>query len=106
MEFPQVKTNSDLVHDECSEEEPNKSFCEPNASSPLAKASKEVLIALEAEIPEVLYKEMDSFIDLNPQWNKYELMSAALANFLFQNGSQDRAVTERYLNDLFTLADS
>ncbi|MEB3159003.1 MAG: DUF2811 domain-containing protein, partial [Synechococcus sp.] len=30
------------------------------------------------------------------------VMSSALANFLFQNGSSDRAVTERYLNDLFS----
>ncbi|MFL0774277.1 MAG: DUF2811 domain-containing protein, partial [Prochlorococcus sp.] len=34
-------------------------------------------------------------------WDQYRVMSSALANFLFQNGCGDRAVTERYLNDLF-----
>ncbi len=68
--------------------------------------SKEVSVSLEAEIPEELYKGMKKFICMNPEWDQYTLMSSALANFLFQNGSENRAVTERYLNDLFTLADS
>jgi hypothetical protein len=29
-----------------------------------------------------------------------------LANFLFQNGCSDRAVTERYLDDLFSRSQS
>ena len=68
--------------------------------------SKEPLVSLETEIPEVLYKGMKDFIGTNPKWDQYRLMSSALANFLFQNGSEDRAVTERYLNDLFALTDS
>ena len=63
-------------------------------------------MSLEAEIPEVLYKEMRCFIGTNPNWDQYSLMSAALANFLFQNGCADRAVTEKYLNDLFRRSDS
>ena len=59
-------------------------------------------VSLEAEIPEELYKGMKSFISTNPKWDQYTLMSSALANFLFQNGCEDRVVTERYLNDLFT----
>ena len=59
-------------------------------------------VSLEAEIPEELYKGMKSFISSNPKWDQYTLMSSALANFLFQNGCEDRVVTERYLNDLFT----
>ncbi|WP_320667972.1 DUF2811 domain-containing protein [Prochlorococcus sp. MIT 1307] len=58
-------------------------------------------VSLEAEIPEELYSGMKDFISINPQWNQCRLMSSALANFLFQNGCDDRAVTERYLNDLF-----
>ena len=68
--------------------------------------SQEGSVSLEAEIPEELYKSMKNFICLNPQWDQYTLMSSALANFLFQNGSENRAVTEKYLNDLFRLTDS
>ena len=67
---------------------------------------RDVAVTIEAEIPEVLYLSMREFIGSNPQWDQYSLMSSALANFLFQNGSEDRAVVERYLNDLFTLTDS
>ncbi len=63
-------------------------------------------VSLEAEIPEALYQGMKSFIKSNPHWDQYKLMSSALANFLFQNGCDDRAVTERYLNDLFIRANS
>ena len=66
------------------------------------EADQATKVSLEAEIPEELYKGMKSFISTNPKWDQYTLMSAALANFLFQNGCEDRVVTERYLNDLFT----
>ena len=59
-------------------------------------------VSLEAEIPEVLYRGMKEFIGTHPAWDQNRVMSSALANFLFQNGSSDRAVTERYLNDLFS----
>ena len=59
-------------------------------------------VSMEAEIPEVLYRGMKDFIGENPQWDQYRVMSSALAHFLFQNGCEDRAVTERYLNDLFS----
>ena len=62
-------------------------------------------ISIETEIPEALYKGMKEFIGVNPQWDQYRVMSSALANFLFQSGSNDRAVTERYLSDLFKLPD-
>tara|TARA_B100000700_G_scaffold331471_1_gene464571 strand:+ start:2760 stop:3014 length:255 start_codon:yes stop_codon:yes gene_type:complete len=68
------------------------------ASSSIEEASN---VSLEAEVPEVLFQCMREFIDSNPKWDQYKLMSSALANFLFQNGSEDRAVTEKYLNDLF-----
>ena len=60
------------------------------------------IVTLETEIPESLYAGMKDFISSNQNWDQYKLMSSALANFLFQNGCDDRAVTERYLNDLFT----
>ncbi len=63
-------------------------------------------ISIETEIPEALYQGMKEFISINPKWDQYRVMSSALANFLFQSGCDDRAVTERYLNDLFKLSDS
>ena len=59
-------------------------------------------VSLESEIPEVLFDAMKGFIVANPHWDQYRLMSSALARFLYQNGSNERAVTERYLDDLFT----
>ena len=61
-------------------------------------------ISLEAEVPEALYIGMKDFISGNEQWNQSKLISSAIANFLFQNGSDDRAVTEKYLNDIFNLS--
>ena len=59
-------------------------------------------VSLEAEIPEVLYRGLKDFIGSNPNWDQYRVMSSALAQFLFQNGCSERAVTERYLDDLFS----
>ena len=60
-------------------------------------------ISLEAEVPEALYVGMKDFICGNENWDQSKLISSAIANFLFQNGSDDRAVTEKYLNDIFNL---
>ena len=60
-------------------------------------------ISLEAEVPEALYVGMKDFISGNDNWDQSKLISSAIANFLFQNGSEDRAVTEKYLNDIFNL---
>ena len=60
-------------------------------------------ISLEAEVPEALYVGMKDFISGNEKWDQSKLISSAIANFLFQNGSDDRAVTEKYLNDIFSL---
>ena len=61
-------------------------------------------ISLEAEVPEALYIGMKDFISSNDKWDQSTLISSAIANFLFQNGSDDRAVTEKYLNDIFNLS--
>ena len=60
-------------------------------------------ISLEAEVPEALYVGMKDFISGNENWDQSKLISSAIANFLFQNGSDDRTVTEKYLNDIFNL---
>ena len=61
-------------------------------------------ISLEAEVPEALYVGMKDFISSNEKWDQSKLISSAIANFLFQNGSEDRSVTEKYLNDIFNLS--
>ena len=61
-------------------------------------------ISLETEIPEELYHGIKEFIGANPHLDQYGVMTSALANFLYQNGCSDKAVTEQYLNDLFTLS--
>jgi hypothetical protein len=53
----------------------------------------------------VLYRGMKDFIGDHPSWDQYRVMSSALAHFLFQNGSDNRAVSERYLDDLFMQSD-
>ena len=45
---------------------------------------------------------MQGFLQSNPQWDQYQLVSSALASFLFQNGSSDSAVAQHYLNGLFS----
>ena len=62
-------------------------------------------VSLETEVPEALFSEMKEFLMANPNWDQYSLMSSALANFLFQNGCEDRAVRDRYLSDLFSSSD-
>ena len=61
-------------------------------------------VSLEAEVPEALYVGIKDFISSNEKWDQSKLVSSAIANFLFQNGSDDRAVTEKYLNDIFNLS--
>ena len=60
------------------------------------------IVSLEAEVPEALFHSMRGFLTDNPSWAQYQLVSSALATFLFQNGSSDRAVAQHYLNSLFS----
>ena len=60
------------------------------------------IVSLEAEVPEALFHGMRGFLKDNPSWDQYQLVSSALATFLFQNGSSDRAVAQHYLNSLFS----
>lgn len=58
-------------------------------------------ISLEAEVPEVLFQGMREFIATHPSWDQYQLITSALAGFLFQNGCQEHCVTKHYLDGLF-----
>ena len=76
--------------------------CSADACSadPLAAEQLLTRISLEAEVPEVLFDGMREFIRSHPQWDQYRLITAALASFLFQNGSRDACVAQHYLNGL------
>tara|TARA_B100001250_G_C19534320_1_gene671847 strand:- start:361 stop:627 length:267 start_codon:yes stop_codon:yes gene_type:complete len=76
------------------------------SSSRATHAETQDCISLETEMPEPLYTGMKDFIRKNPNWDQYKLMSSALANFLFQNGCEDRVVTEKYLDDIFNLSNA
>ncbi len=58
-------------------------------------------VSLEAEIPELLFRGMRSFLESHPQWDQHSVITSALAGFLFQNGCQDRSVATHYLDGLF-----
>ena len=89
MEFNQIETRIDEIKTD------EVGCCEKDLDL--------MSISLEAEVPEALYVGMKDFICVNENWDQSKLISSAIANFLFQNGSEDRAVTEKYLNDIFNL---
>ena len=89
MEFNQIETRVNEIKIE------DDKCCENNLDL--------MSIMLETEVPEALYVGMKDFISGNDNWDQSKLISSAIANFLFQNGSNDRAVTEKYLNDIFNL---
>ena len=90
MEFNQIETSIEEIGTD------ELSFCENGMDI--------MSISLEAELPEALYVGMKDFISINDKWDQSKLISSAIANFLFQNGSEDRAVTEKYLSDIFNLS--
>ena len=90
MEFNQIETSFEQSRN-------NELVCCENDLALMA-------ISLEAEVPEALYVGMKDFISSNDKWDQSKLISSAIANFLFQNGSDDRAVIEKYLNDIFNLS--
>lgn len=71
----------------------------PESASDSAGAAARV--SLEAEVPEVLFDGMRSFLQSRPDWDQYRVITSALAGFLFQNGCGDRCVAQHYLNGLF-----
>ena len=63
-------------------------------------------VSLETELSESLYETMKEFVLHNPTWDQYKLINSALATFLVQNGCTDSAVSEIYINQLFTPSNS
>ncbi len=90
MEFNQIETSIEKIRND-------ETSCIHNELDIMS-------ICLEAEVPEAIYVGMKDFISSNDNWDQSKLISSAIANFLFQNGSEDRAVIEKYLNDIFNLS--
>jgi hypothetical protein len=58
-------------------------------------------VSLRVDVPLTLLHAMRQFLALHPNWDQVRLLHVALAGFLVQHGSQDRAVTRCYLANLF-----
>ena len=76
-----------------------KQFSKTHINSEECSSKK---VSLETELSETLYKTMKDFVLSNPTWDQYKLINSALATFLVQNGCTDSAVSEIYINQLFT----
>ena len=59
------------------------------------------VVSMEAELPEALFERMKDFLIVHPHWDQYQLVSCAIANFLYQNGSTDKIIAQYYLNGIF-----
>ncbi len=59
------------------------------------------MVSLETEMPEVLFDGMRRFLQNHPDWDQYQVITAALAFFLFQNGSDHSCVSQHYLESIF-----
>jgi len=77
-----------------------------NLSNVKFEESSSSKVSLETELSETLYNTMKDFVLSNPTWDQYKLINSALATFLVQNGCSDEAVSEMYLNQLFTPSNS
>ncbi len=58
-------------------------------------------VSVENQFPEDLFDAMAAFIASHPEWDQYRLIQSAVAGFLFQQGCQEPAVVQHYLNGLF-----
>ncbi len=59
------------------------------------------VVSMEAELPEALFERMKDFLIVHPHCDQYQLVSCAIANFLYQNGSTDKTVAQHYLDGIF-----
>jgi len=76
---------------------PSTPSCHSAPGRPLSGA----LVSLETEMPEVLFDGMRRFLLHHPDWDQYQVITAALACFLFQNGCDHSCVSHHYLDGLF-----
>ena len=58
-------------------------------------------MSIETEIPEVLFTEMNDFIDSSSDFDRQGFIKSALTDFLLQNGCQVKQLKESYSKYLF-----
>ena len=63
-------------------------------------------MSLETEIHEVLFTEMNDFIESNSDLDREKFINSALTDFLFQNGCQVKHLRESYLKYLLNHSSS
>ena len=78
---------------------------EDNDTSPIgcdqdALAMINPAVALEAEVPEILFEGMKDYLSSHPNWDQSSLIVSAIAEFLFQNGCHQECVTQHYFERL------
>ena len=82
-----------------------KEHDEDNDTSPIgydqdALAMINPAVALEAEVPEILFEGMKDYLSSHPNWDQSSLIVSAIAEFLFQNGCHQECVTQHYFERL------
>jgi Protein of unknown function (DUF2811) len=83
---------------------PESSPSSDNSSSPGREAVGVATISVVNDFPEDLYEALRRFVSAHPSWDQYRVMQVAVAGFLFQQGSRERAVARHYLDGLFDRA--
>ena len=58
-------------------------------------------VSVENQLAEDLHRDMGMFIEEHPQWDKYRLEQASIAEFLLQHGCKDPSVVRHDLGVLF-----
>ena len=53
------------------------------------------------ELPSPITQHLQTFAEQRPDWTQERILSSALSLFLLQNGVNDRAVSEVYLQAMF-----
>ena len=74
------------------------------AASPSHDGIGPATVSVVNDFPEDLYDAMRRFVGAHPSWDQYRVMQVAVAGFLFQQGSRERAVARHYLDGLFDRA--
>ena len=57
---------------------------------------KEGKVSFQCDIPSNLQKAMSEFIEQRPNWNQYNIIHAAIVEFLMDKGSTTRDLVKLY----------
>ena len=60
-----------------------------------------MVVLIIDDLPEGISERLQSFLMQRPGWSQKRVMQNALSLFLLQNGVDDRAVSQLYLESMF-----